>query len=418
MRRRSTRESVVKARRTSTARAAPLLAYTTTVVGAHSVPRWFEALDSQVGVGVLTDEDMLDAQWRASQGALADQEATGIDVVNGGELHRRRHNRHSPPNAMLNHFWVKLPGFARDPEDESKLLTRPMRITPRDPNVFHPAAVCTGPIGYADLGLVDEFAFVAKYARNPDNVKVTMTGPHALARITWDEYYGDVAAMMLDLARVINRNLQDLEDAGCGHIQLDEPLLSMSGMRREEVRAAIDASNQCWEGISAFRWQHVCQGNYAVGAHYDGQIGHRYFDIEEYPVDLICELDCDAIMNEGDMTPRYEGKLKNQQLAIGVVDVQDLGVESPDTLVERLDSWASGWLEPERTLLTSSCGMNHLPRHIANRKLEAMTGAKALLLGRAAGLTGVSESPSAAGRREAPIERYSGRVTAPSNDAH
>jgi 5-methyltetrahydropteroyltriglutamate--homocysteine methyltransferase len=90
-------------------------------------------------------------------------------------------------------------------------------------------------------------------------------------------------------------------------------------------------------------------------------------------------------MNEGDMTPRYQGKLKNQQLAIGVVDVQDLNIESPETLVERLNTWA-GWLEPERTLITSSCGMNHLPRHIANKKLEALTRAKAKLLGREAAL--------------------------------
>jgi 5-methyltetrahydropteroyltriglutamate--homocysteine methyltransferase len=401
---------------TSTARAGPLPAYTTTVVGAHSVPRWFEALDAQVDAGVLADEDMLDAQWRASQAALADQEAAGIDIVNGGEMHRRRHNRHSPPNAMLNHFWEKLPGLARDPKAESRLLTRPMRITPKDPNVFHPAAVCTGPIAYADLGLVDEFAFVAKYARDPDKVKVTMTGPHALARITWDEYYGDIAAMMMALAKVINRNLRDLQDAGCRHIQLDEPLFGMAGIRKEEVRAAIDASNQCWEGISAFRWQHVCQGNYAVGAHYDGQIGHRYFDVEEYPVDLICELDCDAILNEGDMTPRYEGKLKNQQLAIGVADVQDLNVESPDTLLERLDNWAGGWLEPERTLITSSCGMNHLPRHIANRKLEAMTRAKALLLGRVSAPHVRSGSTRGPRRGDAPIEPYSRGVTTANKD--
>lgn len=364
-------------------RAEPVPAYTTTVVGAHSVPRWFEVLDAQVRAGTISRDDMLDAQWRASQGALLDQEAAGIDVVNGGELHRRRHNRHSPPNAMLNHFWERLPGFARDPDADAELLTRPMPITPKDPNVFHPAAVCTGPIRYADLGLVEEFVFVARYASDPERVKVTMTGPHALARITWDEYYGDLGTLMMELAKVINRNLRDLQDAGCRHIQLDEPLFAMGGIRREEVRAAVEASNQCWEGISAFRWQHLCQGNYAVGPHYDGQIGHRYFDVEEYPVDLACQLDCDAIMNEGDMTPLYEGQLGNQQLAIGLVDVQDLNVESPEALLERLDAWA-GWLEPERTLITSSCGMNHLPRHIANQKLEAMAGAKTLLLGRAA----------------------------------
>jgi len=24
-------------------------------------------------------------------------------------MHRRTHNRHAPPNAMLNHFWQKIP---------------------------------------------------------------------------------------------------------------------------------------------------------------------------------------------------------------------------------------------------------------------------------------------------------------------
>ncbi|MDQ4062729.1 MAG: hypothetical protein M3122_02295, partial [Actinomycetota bacterium] len=89
--------------------------YTTTVVGAHSLPRWYETLEKQVEAGALTKEDMADAQARASQAALLDEEAAGIDVVNGGEMHRRQNNRHAPPNAMLNFFWQKMPGFEKDP---------------------------------------------------------------------------------------------------------------------------------------------------------------------------------------------------------------------------------------------------------------------------------------------------------------
>jgi 5-methyltetrahydropteroyltriglutamate--homocysteine methyltransferase len=193
--------------------------------------------------------------------------------------------------------------------------------------------------------------------------------------------------MMFDLAKVLNRNLKDLAAAGCKHVQLDEPLFALAGTTRDEIKAAVEANNQCWEGIGAFKWQHVCQGNYAVGAHYDGQIGHRYFNVEAYPADLICQLDCDAIMNEGDMTPEYKGHLRNQQLAIGVADVQDLNVEAPETLVDRVSEWSRSWLEPEQTLITSSCGMNHLPRHIANGKLESMAKAKAILRERSSALT-------------------------------
>ena len=85
--------------------------YQTTVVGAHSVPDWFEALDRQIAVGQLHMGALLDAQYRATQGAVLDQELAGIDVITGGEMHRRTHNRHSPPNAMLNFFWQKIPAF-------------------------------------------------------------------------------------------------------------------------------------------------------------------------------------------------------------------------------------------------------------------------------------------------------------------
>src|ERR1700676_4773307 len=153
--------------------------YTTTVVGAHSVPRWYEAMDRLVSAGQLVPGDFADAQLRASQAAILEQEVAGIDVITGGEMHRRTHNRHSPPNAMLNHFWQKIPSFQG--------VTRPKPITPYDPNVTHPAAVCKGPISdTTDLGLVDEFRTVSAFARKP--VKITMTGPHFLTAVTFDEH--------------------------------------------------------------------------------------------------------------------------------------------------------------------------------------------------------------------------------------
>jgi hypothetical protein len=61
---------------------------------------------------------------------------------------------------MLNHFWQKIPSFQGE--------TRPKPITQYDPNVFHPAAICRGPISDAvDLGLVEVFQTASSFAR-PD----------------------------------------------------------------------------------------------------------------------------------------------------------------------------------------------------------------------------------------------------------
>ena len=344
--------------------------YATTVIGAHSVPDWYEALDRLVSAGQLSMASMADAQFRSMEGAILDQEVAGIDVVTGGEMHRRTHNRHSPPNAMLNFFWQKIPAFQG--------ATRPKTITPHDPDVFHPSATCRGQITDSiDLGLVDEFKTVSGLTGKP--VKITMTGPHMLSAVAFDEHYGDSARMMADIGKLLRRNFRMLAEAGCRNIQIDEPLFTMA--EDKDVMAAVDAINLAIEDLpdDVHVSTHYCQGNYAVGKEYDGQIGHRYFDIGRYKADLVCRIECTSLMIEYDMASHYKDCLGDKQLGIGAVNVQDPKVESAETVVERVR--ANDWLAPEQTIITSSCGFNHLPRRTAFGKLQAMAAAKRLLGG-------------------------------------
>jgi 5-methyltetrahydropteroyltriglutamate--homocysteine methyltransferase len=344
--------------------------YTTTVVGAHSVPDWYEPLDRLLAVGQLSMAALADAQHRCTEAAVLEQELADIDVITGGEMHRRTHNRHSPPNAMLNFFWQKIPAFQG--------ATRPKPITKKDPDVFHPAATCKDRIlDSIDLGLVEEFKTVSALTRRP--VKITMTGPHMLASVAYDEYYNNIDKMMLDLAKLLRRNFRMLVDAGCRNIQIDEPLFTMAS--DEEVRAAVEAINLAIEDIpkDVHISVHYCQGNYAVGKEYDGQIGHRYFDTGRYKADIVCKIACSSILIEHDMTHHYEGQLHDQQLGIGAVDVQDPKVETPQQVADRIQLYR--WLAPEQTVITSSCGFNHLPRKTVIGKLGAMTAAKRLLGG-------------------------------------
>lgn len=344
--------------------------YTTTVIGAYSVPDWYEALDRLVAVGQLTMGAMTDAQYRAGQAAILDMERAGIDIITGGEMHRRTHNRHSPPNAMLNHFWQKIPAFQGS--------TRPKPITSHDPDVFHPAATCKDKIGEeTDLGLVAEFEATSALTSKP--VKITMTGPHMLAKVAYDEHYNDIGKMMTDLAKLLRRNFKMLADAGCKHIQIDEPLFTMCD--DAEVQSAVDAINMAFDGLpkDVHVSTHICQGNYAVGKEYDAQIGHRYFDTGRYKADLICRIACSSYLIEYDMAGHYEGLLGDKQLGIGAIDVQDPKVESGETVADRIRK--QGWLAPEQTIVTSSCGFNHLPRHVALGKMMAMAEAKKILGG-------------------------------------
>ena len=64
-------------------------------------------------------------------------------------------------------------------------------------------------------------------------------------------------------------------------------------------------------------------------------------------------------------------------MLVGAADVQDKRVENPEQIIERIQ--ALKWLSPEQTLITSSCGLNHLPREIAFGKLKAMADAERML---------------------------------------
>jgi 5-methyltetrahydropteroyltriglutamate--homocysteine methyltransferase len=348
----------------------PYPPYATTVIGAYSVPDWYEALDRLIALGQLSMAALMDGQFRAGEAAIHDQELAAIDVITGGEMHRRTHNRHSPPNAMLNYFWSKIPAFQG--------ATRPKPVTPHDPNVFHPAATCVAAIGESiDLGLVEEFQMVSALTRRP--VKITMTSPYFLAKVAFDEHYNDLPRMVFDLAKLLRFNFRRLAAHGCKHIQIDEPFFTLAS--EEEAQLAVDAINLAIAELppDIHVSVHVCQGNYAVGREYDSQIGHRYFDVGRYKADAICKIACSSYLIEHDMTPHFRGLLRNQQLGVGAIDVQDPRVESAEMVVARIR--AHGWLAPEQTIITSSCGFNHLPRHIAFGKLNAMAQAKRMLGG-------------------------------------
>jgi 5-methyltetrahydropteroyltriglutamate--homocysteine methyltransferase len=57
--------------------------------------------------------------------------------------------------------------------------------------------------------------------------------------------------------------------------------------------------------------------------------------------------------------------------------VQSPNIETGEQVADRIRFHS--WLAPEQTLITSSCGFNHLPRHIALGKMKAMVEAKSIL---------------------------------------
>jgi 5-methyltetrahydropteroyltriglutamate--homocysteine methyltransferase len=76
-------------------------------------------------------------------------------------------------------------------------------------------------------------------------------------------------------------------------------------------------------------------------------------------------------------------RLAGKTIILGVLDLDDLTVETPDQVIARVQR-ALPYVPPERVVLAPDCGMKYLPREVAFGKLAAMTAAAAELRAQAA----------------------------------
>jgi 5-methyltetrahydropteroyltriglutamate--homocysteine methyltransferase len=119
---------------------------------------------------------------------------------------------------------------------------------------------------------------------------------------------------------------------------------------------------------------HVC--HYAVGPHYDGQIGHRYFDTGRYKADLICQIECNSYLIEHDRTDSFEGVLGNKQLGVGAVDVQAPNVETAEQIAERIS--VHRWLALSRPSSRAPAGSIICPEGVSKQERQRQKWVKPL----------------------------------------
>ena len=159
--------------------------------------------------------------------------------------------------------------------------------------------------------------------------------------------------MMADLGKLLRHNFQLLAEAGCKHIQIDEPLFTMADDGEVARRGR--------------RHQHGDRGparrRARLDPHLPGQLRRRQGIRRARSATAIstsaatrptmsARSNARPTSIEYDMTHHYEGMLGDRQLGVGAVDVQDPKVESGETVAERI-----------RKLRLAGAGADH--RHAA-----------------------------------------------------
>jgi 5-methyltetrahydropteroyltriglutamate--homocysteine methyltransferase len=327
----------------------------TTVVGSYPIPSWLAAMPSRVN---LRDAVLV---------VLKTQELAGLDVIADGELSRFDVG-HPETNGMIDYFVKPLDGV------RSELSVSELAEFRKRPGMgfrTQPAGIVHRKIGEGTLNLPAAFDLVRGLTARP--LKFTVTSPYMLAKTLLDTHYGDLGRLVMDIAEVLRRQVADIDAAV---VQVDEANLPGSPADGPLAAAAI---NHVLGGARAGKAVHLCFGNYG------GQTIQKGFFRELLP--FFNALACDHLILEFarrgyEELAVFRDLKPSITLGVGVVDIKDNEVESPDVIAGRIDQ-AVKMLGAERIQwVHPDCGFWMLSRSVADRKMRALVQGRDLYLGR------------------------------------
>ena len=231
------------------------MALKTTCIGAYpkpdyvKLPDWFNhpagpdttdptALWEKAMADLGPDAESIIAKGVAE--AIADQISCGIDIPTDGEISRENY---------IHYHCRHLQGF-----DFTNLTAKEVRGGTYEANL--PTIV--GLVSLRDLFLTHDWKRAQSVCEK--DVKITMPGPMTISDTNHDAYYNDPKKLGSDIATALNAEVLALAQAGCKHIQIDEPLFA------RKPQAALDfgfenlerAFHGCPEQVQ--RTVHMCCG--------------------------------------------------------------------------------------------------------------------------------------------------------------
>jgi 5-methyltetrahydropteroyltriglutamate--homocysteine methyltransferase len=203
--------------------------------------------------------------------------------------------------------------------------------------------------------------------------------PELLAASVADSYYKDPVERTMALSEALNAELNELADAGCPVIQMEEPQIHMVPVRGKafgklDVDDLVEIFNNTVKGLRAKTevWCHTCWGNPSQ---------QRIFEeVQSYQptLEALNKVEADALTFEtcssgtGDL--EAIGKtIEDKKIVIGVIDHHTLQIERPDS-VAALIREALKHIPPERLIISSDCGMGRegMGRRHAGYKMVSM----------------------------------------------
>ena len=315
--------------------------FPTTVVGSY--PKIPPAMDliKKRRAGEISEEEFRKLIKEPIREAVRDQIEAGIDIISDGEQSRED---------MVVYFAERVEGYR--PGDWVRIFD----------NVYFRKPVIVGDLKWVRQMIVEDWVYATSISQGRP-VKGIITGPYTMMEWSFDLRYGRREELIIELARIIRREVEELVKAGARYIQVDEPALSTRPWR-EEAELLKDALEVIFKGLGDVkRIVHICYGRLEKIIPY----------ILEYPVD---QFDLELKNSNFRLLPYLKEYGYDKELGFGVVDVHTLQVETVEEIKGYIDELMKmDFIPPEKVYVDPDCGLKRLPREVAKAKMKNLAEA-------------------------------------------
>ena len=330
----------------------------TAAVGSLPKPSWLAEPEKLWSPWALDADALVEGKQDALRAAVHEQRRRGIDIISDGEQTRQ-------------HFVTTFIEHLRGVDFENR---ETVRIRNR-----YDASVPTvvGAVERVKPVFVQDAAFLRQQTDQP--IKWALPGPMTMIDTLADRYYNSREKLAWEFAGILNQEAKELEAAGVDIIQFDEPAFNVFF---DEVRDwGMAALERAVEGLRAETAVHICYG-YGIKANTDWKatLGPEWRQYEEsFPLLQQSRIDIVSLESHNSRIPIEVIELiRGKKVMLGAVDVASHDIERPEEVAHTLRR-ALEFVDADKLIASSNCGMAPLPRDVALAKLSALSAGAALL---------------------------------------
>jgi len=331
----------------------------TTTAGSLPKPSWLAEPEKIWAAWKLSGDELAEGQRDAALAWLKIQEDAGIDIVSDGEQFRK-HFVHGFLESVEGIDWQKMTTMGiRDNRYDAQVPTVTSKVKRKGPVHSDGTRFCR--------------------ENTAHKLKMTLPGPMTICDTIADAHYGSRPEMAMAFAELLNEEAKELEALGVDVIQFDEP--AFNAFMKDTVEWGTATLNRAIEGLRCKTAVHICYG-YGIQSNIDWKktLGSEWRQYEEiFPALNECNIDQVSLECANSRVPlSLIAILKDKEILVGAIDVASDEVETPEQVASTLKA-AMEFIEPERMLACTNCGMAPMPRNVAQGKLQALNAGAELV---------------------------------------